>query len=263
MCDALNLRIHDAKIQARAPTVTAARGQRIAVGDLVISRRNDSAVRIYDAARDVPAADAVRNGTRWRVVAVDVQRNRIAARRLGDGARAIFDDDYVREHVGHGYAVTVHAAQGVTADTAHAVLGENASRALLYVAMTRGRESNSAYLYERVAEASEYNHDQLNGLHIMRRAGSRLAANLMRAIIGTDHRAETAYRLAAGTDPEQLPPLVARLLIDRHAQAVQMRRATYQSWQAEARQRQASLERDFDQHLSRDREQSTGCGLEL
>ena len=97
----------------------------------------------------------------------------------------------------------------------------------------------------------------------MRRAGSRLAANLMRAIIGTDHRAETAHRLAAGTDPEQLPPLVARLLIDRHAQVVQTRRATYQSWQAEARQRQASLDRDFDQHMSRDREQSTGCGLEL
>jgi hypothetical protein len=29
-----------------------------------------------------------------------------------------------------------HSAQGVTADTSHAVLGENATRSLLYVAMT-------------------------------------------------------------------------------------------------------------------------------
>jgi hypothetical protein len=58
----------------------------------------------------------------------------------------VFDGDYVREHITHGYAVTVHAAQGVTADTSHAVLGEKATRAALYVAMTRGRESNCAYL---------------------------------------------------------------------------------------------------------------------
>jgi ATP-dependent exoDNAse (exonuclease V) alpha subunit len=43
----------------------------------------------------------------------------------------------------------VHSAQGVTADTTHAVLGERASRNLLYVAMTRGRDTDTAYLYER------------------------------------------------------------------------------------------------------------------
>ncbi len=73
------------------------------------------------------------------MAAVDADRNRIAARRLSDGARAIFDGDYVRAHITHGYAVTVHAAQAVTADTSHAVLGENTSRAALYVAMTPGR----------------------------------------------------------------------------------------------------------------------------
>ena len=44
----------------------------------------------------------------------------------------------------------MHTAQGVTADTTYAVLGENTSRAMLYVATTRGRDSNSAYLCERV-----------------------------------------------------------------------------------------------------------------
>jgi hypothetical protein len=265
MCDALNRRIHDAKVHKDAPTVTAARGQRIAVGDLIISRRNDATMRIYQAERDVPAADPVRNGNRWRVVAVDADRNRIAARRISDRARAVFDGDYVREHITHGYAVTVHAAQGVTADTSHAVLGEKASRALLYVAMTRGRGSNRAYLYDRAGEAIDYHHGQPDGVHTMHRASSRAAAHLMRAIIAiaTDNRAQTAHDLAAGTDSKQLPALVARLLIDGRTQAVQMRRDTYRSWQAQARERQAGRERDNDQHVSRNRAQSTDYGLEL
>jgi hypothetical protein len=97
----------------------------------------------------------------------------------------------------------------------------------------------------------------------MRRGGSHAAANLMRAIIATDTRAQTAHDVAAGTDSDQLPPLVARLLINRRAQAVQMRRAAYRTWQADARERQAGRERDIDQHVSRSREQSTDYGLEL
>jgi ATP-dependent exoDNAse (exonuclease V) alpha subunit len=123
-----------------------ARGHCIAVGNLIISRRNDPSVTIYEATQNVPAADPVRNGNRWRVIAVDTEHNRIAARRLEDGARAAFSGDYLRQHITHGYAVTVHSAQGATADTTHAVLGENTTRAMLYVAMTRGRESNSEYL---------------------------------------------------------------------------------------------------------------------
>jgi hypothetical protein len=38
------------------------------------------------------------------------------------GARVLFEGEYLREHVTHGYALTVHSAQGVTADTTHAVL---------------------------------------------------------------------------------------------------------------------------------------------
>jgi hypothetical protein len=62
---------------------------------------------------------------------------------------------------------------------------------------------------------------------------------------------------------DQLPALVARLLINRRARAVQMRRASYRTWQADARERQAGRERDIDQHVSRSREQSTDYGLEL
>ena len=52
---------------------------------------------------------------------------------------AVFNNEYVRDQLTYGYAVTVHSAQGVTADTTHAVLSEAAARALFYVAISRGR----------------------------------------------------------------------------------------------------------------------------
>ena len=67
---------------------------------------------------------------------------------------AVFNNEYVRDQITYGYAVTVHSAQGVTADTTHAVLSEAAARALFYVAISRGRDANTAYLYERPVEVS-------------------------------------------------------------------------------------------------------------
>ena len=117
MADALNRRLHDETVDAEAPTVTAARGHRIGVGDLIISRRNDPTLGVFDATDITKTADPVRNGNRWQVYAVDTDASpRIAARRLDDGARTAFSGDYLREHITHGYAVTVHSAQGVTAE---------------------------------------------------------------------------------------------------------------------------------------------------
>ncbi|MEI2820972.1 MAG: helicase C-terminal domain-containing protein [Marmoricola sp.] len=53
---------------------------------------------------------------------------------------------YVAEHVDLGYAITAHRAQGVTVDTAHVVVTESTTRENLYVAMTRGRDRNHAYV---------------------------------------------------------------------------------------------------------------------
>ena len=208
MADALNRRLHDDTVDADAPTVTAARGHRIGVGDLIISRRNDPTIGVYDATDITQTADPVRNGNRWRVYAVDTDHDTaIAARRLDDGARAAFSGDYLREHITHGYAVTVHSAQGVTADATHAVLGENTSRALLYVAMTRGRDTNNAYLYERIAGEGDHEHAQPpHGCTWPRRGTSRDAAQLVRAIIAThDEQARTAHDIAAGTDRDRCP----------------------------------------------------------
>jgi hypothetical protein len=100
-----------------------------------------------------------------------------------------------REHITHGYAITVHSAQGATADTCHAVLGETSTRATLYVAMTRGRDGNTAYLYERVAD-HEHGGEQ-TGVHVMQRDTSRHAGQLVRSIIANDDRPLTALDMAA------------------------------------------------------------------
>jgi hypothetical protein len=265
IADALNRRIHDELIAADAATVTAGRGHHIAKGDVVISRRNEAAIAVYDAADiNTPAADPVRNGQRWHVLAVDPDHDRIAARRLDDGARTVFSGDYLHQHIHHGYAVTVHSAQGVTAATTHAVLGEKCSRALLYVAMTRGRESNRAYLYERIAGEGEHEHAELaEGVHVARRGGSRQAAQLMRGIIANhDQQARTAHDIAEATDRARLPDRV-RSLLNRRTNAVQARRAAYRNWCEETAQRLAERERWIDQHLSRTREQGLDYGIDL
>jgi len=45
-----------------------------------------------------------------------------------------------------GYATTAHRAQGRTVDTAHAFVSVTTQREVLYVAATRGRESNRLYV---------------------------------------------------------------------------------------------------------------------
>ena len=49
--------------------------------------------------------------------------------------------------LGHlGYAVTAYRAQGITTDTAHVLVEPTSTRETFYVAMTRGRHANHAYV---------------------------------------------------------------------------------------------------------------------
>jgi ATP-dependent exoDNAse (exonuclease V) alpha subunit len=50
--------------------------------------------------------------------------------------------DYVQEHVGLAYAVTVYRSQGLTVDQAVLVVDRSTSAEPLYVGMTRGRHHN-------------------------------------------------------------------------------------------------------------------------
>lgn len=271
MADALNRRLHDDLLVARAPqthtaTLSAARGHQLAVGDLILTRRNEPALTVLEAADNTRLVDQpVRNGQRWQVLAVDPAHDRIAARRLADGARAAFSGDYLHQHVTHGYAVTVHSAQGVTAQTTHAVLGERTSRALLYVAMTRGRESNIAYLYERQATETAHEHRDQPGIHVLRRGTTSDAVQRMRAVIAhRDTPAHSAHHVAASTNPEQLPDIVRGLLISRE-RARHARQRAYRSWHDQRLEHILEHRRTVEQQLHRARDQAREqrYGLEL
>ncbi|MFU8947900.1 MobF family relaxase [Mycetocola zhadangensis] len=114
-------------------------GTRAAVGDTIITRRNDRRLRA--------ARSWVRNGDRWTVIGV--RRNGSSEVR-GHGRRwgstVLLPAEYMKRHVELGYAVTSHRAQGITTDTAHVVVASSTTRESFYVAMTRGREANTAYV---------------------------------------------------------------------------------------------------------------------
>ena len=56
---------------------------------------------------------------------------------------------YVAEHVALGYALTVHKAQGSTVDCGIVLVDEQMTAQQLYVAMSRGREMNTALVVEQ------------------------------------------------------------------------------------------------------------------
>ena len=66
--------------------------------------------------------------------------------------------EYVAEHVELGYAITAHRAQSRTVDTTHVVTGPGMDREHLYVAMTRGRDANRAYVPLDLLDGDEPHH---------------------------------------------------------------------------------------------------------
>ncbi|KRC54736.1 MULTISPECIES: MobF family relaxase [unclassified Nocardioides] len=115
-------------------------GSRASVGDVVITRRNDRTI-------ETTARGWVMNGDRWRIT--DIRRdgsvavNRLDLRRRGS---SVLPAEYVEHHLDLGYAVTAHRAQGITVDTSHVVVTPTTTRENLYVSMSRGRDSNIAYV---------------------------------------------------------------------------------------------------------------------
>ena len=114
-------------------------GTTAGVGDTIITRRNDRRLR--------SSKEWVRNGDTWSINAVRDDGS-ITIHRTGRklGGAIVLPARYVAEHVDLGYAVTAHRAQGVTVDTAHVLVEPTTTRENLYVAMTRGRRANGAYV---------------------------------------------------------------------------------------------------------------------
>ena len=118
--------------------VALAAGGIAGAGDRVVTRKND---RTLSTGRGF-----VKNGDTW-IVTDRGPDGSLRVRRPSGGPRLTLPTAYVAEHVELAYATTAYRAQGATVDSAHAVVtGSSMTREALYVAMTRGRHANTAYV---------------------------------------------------------------------------------------------------------------------
>ena len=169
--------------------VTTHAGERLGVGDVVSTRRND---------RDLDVA----NRDSWTLTAVHRDGG---VTLTGQRGERILPAPYVRQHLELAYANTVHAVQGTTTDIAHFVLGEHTAAAAAYVALTRGRHANTAHM---VATSTEDAREQW--IATFSRA---------RADLGPTH---AAHRAAAEANRYALPRALTDALADlRDAWAVE------------------------------------------
>jgi conjugative relaxase-like TrwC/TraI family protein len=117
-------------------------GNPIGAGDLIQARRNDPTIQVDG---NPAGGGMVTNRLTYRVLGRD---DMAGVLRAADsrGRVAHLPPDYVSEHVSLAYASTVHAAQGRTVDTCHALIEPHCDRRSAYVALTRGKDCNTAYV---------------------------------------------------------------------------------------------------------------------
>jgi hypothetical protein len=180
--------------QVAADGHLVASGQIAGVGDLIITRHNNRLL--------ATGARWVKNGDCWTVTATHPDGS-MTVRRHGGNGTAVLPANYVTAHVELGYATTAHRAQGRTVDSAHAMVAPTTTREALYVAATRGRESNRLYVDTHWDPDPHTAHSGTNPpptpkevlVGVLRNEGADLAAHDM--IHRSQADAESIARLAA------------------------------------------------------------------
>jgi hypothetical protein len=145
---------HDARRTRLAGTtpdteVELADGNHASVSDTILTRHNDRRLGIS-------GTDWVKNGDRWTVMHVN-RDGSLRAEHTRSRLSVVLPCEYVEAHVELGYATTVHAAQGSTADVMHGIVTGVEDRQLLYTMLTRGRAENHLHL---IAEATPAEADE-------------------------------------------------------------------------------------------------------
>jgi hypothetical protein len=107
------------------------------VGDRIVTRENN---RLLSSRKRW-----VKNGDAWTVTST-AEDGSMTVKRENGGGEVVLPADYARSYVELGYASTAHRAQGRTVDATHAMVTATTAREVLYVAATRGRESNRLYV---------------------------------------------------------------------------------------------------------------------
>jgi conjugative relaxase-like TrwC/TraI family protein len=151
-------------------------------GDVIVTRQNNRRLSLNRG------KDFVKNNDVWTVSAVHADGS-LTARHQGHAGMITLPAQYVRENTMLGYAATIHRTQGLTCDTTHALIGSGLSRSLVYVAASRGRESN--HLYGVVQEGESL-------AEVLRNVAGNHDGNL------TAHEQIDAARAAARALPEMV-----------------------------------------------------------
>ena len=126
------------------PHDTVIHGTPFAVGDEVLATRN---------AHDL----GILNGTRATITRIDEHHGTIRAR-TPDGNTIEFPPDYTRAgNLTHGYATTIHKAQGTTVQHSFVLVRDTIDREFAYSGLSRGSDSNSLYLAD-AGHRAEHHH---------------------------------------------------------------------------------------------------------
>lgn len=102
------------------------------IGDHVICTRNDY-------------ANGIRNGTTGTITHIDHERTAVTIS-TEDGTRRLDDEYLAAGSMRHGYAITVHKAQGRTCEHGLLLASDDLHREMGYVGLSRGKQSNRMYL---------------------------------------------------------------------------------------------------------------------
>ena len=117
--------------------LSIADGQTAGVGDEIVTRKNNRLLGV--------GKSWVKNGDRFVVSSTNPDGTMAVGRNPGS-PEVLLPADYVASHVELAYATTAYRSQGRTTDTSHTLVSPSTTREVLYVAATRGRESNMIYV---------------------------------------------------------------------------------------------------------------------
>ena len=140
-----------------------------AEGDEVLALRNDYQLGVL-------------NGTRAVIDRIDVGRQHLVIVTDSNDRREVPFEYAANGHLAHGYATTVHKAQGATVDRCLVLVDDTGSREHAYTALSRGRYGNDLFVVtddQRVEErhAEELHPDPLDALRaVIRRSTSKRLA---------------------------------------------------------------------------------------
>ncbi len=138
-------------IVSDGPIIRLRDGAHASAGDWIMARRNETDVETDQPGRAITNRDVLRimstdpDGTGLRVQ-VERLAGRDGAGREQWSAPFLLAKPYLWNETHLAYAVTFHAAEGRTVDSGIAVFAGEEDRQATYVAMTRGRDNNEAYV---------------------------------------------------------------------------------------------------------------------